>query len=203
MKIEGIMNRRIITDKEKKTEIISFSICVAVTFVVVFWMLWDGHLKNVIPHTRTRFLSYSSFRREEQSAVFPDELPRSTKSIRYYCYRGYQDSKIGVSFIIEEDVEYDEMKALCLGKYVSSSADNKDELYRRYLVNQPLTREFLDENDLSFIDTLLLNEASDYKIVVCENLKQSITNRIDIILCNNSTNEIIVVKYRDTHHSQN
>lgn len=194
------MKQKTDTNQSSKLEILFIRIGVAVIIIVFFWMLWDGFLKNVVPHTRTHFLSYSSFRREEQAIFFPDELPTSTKNVRYYCYRGNQDSKIGVAFIIEDDDEYSEMKTFYVEQYIGTSLDDKEELYRRYLMNQPLTVQFMDENDLVFIEELLLNDVRNYKIVGCKNLKQDIWNRIEGVVCNDVTQEIIVFRYVDAHN---
>jgi len=194
------MKQKTDTNQSSKLEILFIRIGVAVIIIVFFWMLWDGFLKNVVPHTRTYFLSYSSFRREEQAAFFPDQLPASTKNVRYYCYRGNQDSKIGVAFIIEDDDEYNEMKAFYREQYIGSSPEDKEELYQRYLMNQPLTVQFMDENDLVFIEELLLNDVSNYKIVGSKNLKQDIWNRIEGVVCNDVTQEIIVFRYVDAHN---
>lgn len=194
------MKQKIDTNQSSKLEILFIRIGVAVIIIVFFWMLWDGFLKNVVPHTRTYFFSYSSFRREEQAACFPDQLPASTKNVRYYCYRGNQDSKIGVAFIIEDDDEYNEMKAFYVEQYIGTSLEDKEVLYRRYLMNQALTVQFIDENDIDFINELLLNDASEYKIVGCENLKQHIKDRLQGVLCNDATQEIIIFDYWDAHN---
>ena len=161
--------------------------------------LWFVFLREYIPNTKINFRNYNSFHNKMKIDIFPDELPTSVRDIRYYYYTGYNDSKAGIAFIVEDETEYKKFKDAYLSEYLDyiRSVAGGDNI--QYVFDQPLTDEFLQKEEVEFLKELLENNINDYQIQGFQDIDQIVINRTDGVLYNDFTNEIIIFYFLDKH----
>ena len=159
-------------------------------------------LKNHISFTKTFFLSYRSFKYDAGGWLFPDELPSSARDIKYYHYIAYLDPKNGVSFVVEDEKEYQEMKDSFVSKY-SKCRDSWSEVEEiEFLSDQPLTSDFVAEEEIEFVKKLMTNDESDYILWEYYDFEvdREGTDNTDGVICNDITHEIIIFECEEKHN---
>ena len=193
--LEDSMNR---TKKisNRMSNMLQFMLVMAVMFFIglcIMLYIFEGY----VTYKQTWFMSYDNFKKKAEASLFPDELPSSAKDNKYYYYTSHFDSKIGVSFDLEDEKEYTKMKEDCRLEIVSNSVEAEN---FKYIMDEPFTNDFTEEGNLEFLFDLTENSSSAYQIIAYEYMVAPQKDRRAGMLCNDDTQEIIIFSYKDAHN---
>ena len=173
-----------------------------VAILLIGNFLWIVSEMNYIPFTRTFFLDYNSFYNKNDKWLFPEELPLSVHDVKYYYYTGHCDKKSGVTFVVEDVKEYQEMKEFFSSKFSESKVSLSKVENIQFLSDQSLTSDFIDEEEIEFVNKLIMNGEGDYNIweYMDSKVDGDGIDYIDGVICNDITHEIILFTCKDVHN---
>ena len=173
-----------------------------VAILLMGGFLWSAFLEDYIPYTKTNFKDYKSFQKKKQVALFPNKLPSTVRDTLYYYYTGYNDSKSGIAFVVKEEEEYKLLKEAYVSEYLEYYRDLGEEDNMKYVFDQSLTDDLIQEMKIEFLYQFLKNSVSDYKIAAYEKIEGEHMDCIRIIICNDKTREMIIFDSNDAHSTR-
>lgn len=164
----------------------------------IVWVMWDAFLSEVIPHSRTWFWNYESFRKKIASPQFSKSLPDSADDVEYYWYEGMFVDRAGY-YMTLSDADYISTKEELLLSY-------KDSFDERFSVdfyfddlgnNRYLEVCQLEENGIVFLDELLpeSQNINDFYYLAYDGRNEGSRVTYNAVICNDSSNSIIELYY--------
>ena len=175
--------------KELKT--INIVLCILLVFLSpVFFFIF----KEIIPKTRTHFLSYRFFVAETQWTIYRNELPKSAKDLRYYYYEGVMADKNGFHASFSQE-DYEMMKEDRLATYHPGDpcTYNYDGVNKVYL-----DWGQMEEWKVDYVDQLIPKEKDDghYYYLIYAMTDASSVYHYGAVLCNDETCEMVELSCR-------
>lgn len=158
------------------------------------FVLWNGLLEEVIPHSRTWFSSYNVFREETERSAFQKEQPASAYDIRYYVYEGCLEDKSGYGVVFASE-DYIEAQRERIEQYSHAPGENtyyfEEGQEKRYV-----ELKHMEEHRIDFLDKVLETENIGQFYFLCDSLYESseIYN-YDGVICNDETFEMVEFSY--------
>ena len=175
--------------KEMKT--LNIILCGLLIFLSpVFFFVF----KEIVPKTRTHFLSYKLFVAETQWTIYRDELPKSAKNMRYYYYEGMMADKNGfhASFSKEgyEMMKEDRLTVYHPGEPCTYNYDGINKVY--------LDRKQMEEWKVDYLDQLIPPKKDDghYFYLLYDLSDGSSVYDYKAVLCNDETHEMVELSCR-------
>ena len=177
-------------------------ISLIIFFAFIANSMWVIFLKDYIPNTKTYFKNYDQFKEKENGAFYLKELPSSARDIQYYYYTGYFDSKSGVSFIVDDEKEYQDVKQFYILKFSDYEVRLNVIENIQFLFNQPLTNDFIYQKKIELLEELIVYDIDDYSILAYMETKKKQEGRDHTggVICNDTTHEIIIFECQDAHN---
>ena len=175
--------------KEMKVTNTLLCILLVIFFPVLFFVF-----KQLVPKTRTHFLSYPLFVKETEWTIYRSELPKSAKDLRYYYYEGWMADKNGFHATFSRE-DYEMMKADRLSAHHPEysgtySYDGWNKIY--------LNREKIEEWKVDYLNHLIPEEKDDgkYYYLIYSLSDSSSVYSYKAVLCNDVTCEMVELSCR-------
>ena len=149
--------------KDKNTNKPLFFILIFFAAIFVGGILWwiGVFLKNFVPVTKTKFLSYKTFVMQAEGFRYEPKLPKSAHDMRYYYYEGYFSDKNGYHATFSRD-DYETMKAERLSAYGSYGEPLNERLYCYDGMKKAyLNRAQMKDRNVDYLDILLPVDEDD------------------------------------------
>ncbi len=125
-------------------------LCIYLIIAAYGWVL-----KDIIPASRTYFVTYQSFNKVTDWTVYPKVLPKSAHDVHYYYYEAFLTDKSAYRASFSQE-DYELLKENRLEAY------HLDGMYRYSGGSkQYLDRERLKQQKITFIDKILPVEKDD------------------------------------------
>ena len=150
-------------------------LCIYLIIAAYGWVL-----KDIIPASRTYFVTYQSFNKVTDWTLYPKVLPKSAHDVHYYYYEAFLTDKSGYRASFSQE-DYELLKENRLEAY------HLDDMYRYSGGSkQYLDRERLKQQKITFIDKILPVEKDDgnYYFLAYDLYEDDRLYSYDGVLCN-------------------
>lgn len=178
--------------KSKKGNIliVAYAFGALIFYLLIFYMLSHGILKDVIPHSRHIYLNYEAFVNEAEPYIYPKKLPASAQEIRYYYYEGMLKDKSCYHVSLSRE-DFDALQQERL-EYYSKYSDMQGGYLYNGSQKEYISLQYAQEQRIDFLDKIIsIEEMNEYYFLCYYMHEGSDTYFFSGTLCNDETFELV------------